>query len=66
MFVLICEYTGSRYFNPLDQFPRLEVVGPFAFREDVYAYEESHRWESCVQHSVVPLVDPGVNQMPTV
>lgn len=56
-FVLICEYRGSRVSDPLEQFPNIEVVGPFSYEEAIH-YESEHRWETCVTHSVVPLIDP--------
>jgi hypothetical protein len=56
MFVIVCEYSGSRHSNPLHLHPDIEVVGPFDDYEAAVNYEAGHRYEGCERHSLVPLV----------
>lgn len=54
MYIFLCKYDGHRHSNPLMLFPPLEAVGPFKY-EDAIAYEETHRYEGCREHSIVPI-----------
>lgn len=56
-YILLCEYDGGRHSNPLKKFPDMEAIGPFDTPEEAADYGDTHEYEGCVTHSIVPLVE---------
>lgn len=57
MFVMLCEYEGNRHINPMNNFPNIEVIGPFKQVEHATEYEREHRYEGCKKHSIAPMIE---------
>lgn len=55
--VVLCEYDGPRHSNPVREFPNKEVVGPFGTIQEAAEYEETHRFEGCENHSIIPMIE---------